>query len=119
MRVNGAGDSFRHLVLEIEDVREVSAKATGPDVPAGFSVDKLGGNPQPPARAPDAALDDVTHARVAPGLTGIHRASLVRKGAAARDDKERADTRECGGDVLDGAAGEVVLLRIAAHVPEG
>ena len=45
--------------------------------------------------------------------------ALVDEGRVARDDEEPAQLRQRGDDVLADAVGEIILLRLAAHVGEG
>ena len=69
-------------------------------------------------RLAHAAFQDVAHAELPPDLPHVHGAALVGEARIAGDDEQPADLRERGDDVLDHAVGEVVLLRIAAHVRE-
>jgi hypothetical protein len=82
-------------------------------------VDQLAGDPHPVAGLSDRAFEHVTHAELPRRLVHIDRLALVTKARISGDDKQPGAARDCGGDLLDHAVGEVFLLRIAAHVLEG
>ena len=66
-----------------------------------------------------AALDHVADAEFFGDLLHMDGFALVDEGRVARDHEEPAQLGQRGDDVLADAVGEIVLLRIAAHVGEG
>ena len=73
---------------------------------------------RPPAVA-HAALEHVAHAELPRDLAHIRSLALVDEAGVAGDDEQPAQARERGDDVLGDPVGEVLLLRLAAHVGEG
>ncbi len=65
-----------------------------------------------------AALEHVAHAELAADLLHVDGPALVGEARVAGDHEQPADARQRGDDVLDDAVGEVLLLRVAAHVLE-
>ena len=118
-RLDGGRHRLRDAILQVEHVVQRAVEAIGPDMAGGFRFDQLAGDPQPGAGAAHATFQHVAHAELAAHLTHIHRTPLVGEGRIAGDDEEPAHAGERGCDVLDHAVGEVVLLRVAAHVLEG
>ena len=105
-------------VLEGEDVVERAVEVLGPEVRAGDAVDELGGDPEPVAGPPHAALEHVAHAELPRDLPHVDGAALVDEGRGAGDDGEAAEPAEGGDDVVDDAVAEPVLLRVGAEVGE-
>src|SRR5918997_6000522 len=118
-RLDRPGDRLRRAVLQAEDVGDVALDTICPDVPRRLGLYQLAGDPDPRAGLADAALQRVAHAERAADLAQVRLTPLVREGAGAPDDEERAHARERRGQLLRDAVGEVVLLRVAAEVLEG
>jgi hypothetical protein len=111
-------DRLRDFVLQRENVVEVAVVALGPDVAASRAIDKLSSDPDTAARFAHAAFEQVAHLELPRDLRRIDVLALEREGGVARGDPERRDLGKVGDDVLADAVGEVLLLRIAAHVGE-
>src|SRR5262249_54295799 len=60
-----------------EDIFEHPAIAFGPDMRAGLRLDQLGGYADSVAGAPDAALQHIANAELAPHLLDVDRPALV------------------------------------------
>src|SRR5271169_6256076 len=69
-------------------------------------------------RPPALRTEHVAHAKLAANLLHIDGLPFVRKTRIAGEDEQPADARQRGNDVLDHAVGEVLLLRVAAHILE-
>src|SRR4030095_3217322 len=99
-------------VLDAEDIGEVPVIAVGPDMAAGLSVDQLGGDAYPVARLAHAAFEHMADTQLLRDVAHIDRLALEREGGVARDDLERRNLGEVGGDVLADAVAEIFLLGI-------
>src|SRR5262245_60612670 len=75
-RRNRAGQ----LILDGENVLELTVVALGPAMGAGHGIDELHGDTNPVTTATNAALQDVTHSQLAPHLTHVRRSTLVLEG---------------------------------------
>src|ERR1700720_3046651 len=84
-----------------------------------LAVDELGRDPDALARLADAAFQDRGDVEAPAHLLHVGGPALVGEYRIARDDGKARDLREIGDDVLGDAIGEILLLRIAAHVVEG
>ena len=65
---------------------------------------------------PKAALENITHTKLASYLLDIDGFPLVSEARIARDDEQRLEPRQRCDDVLDHPISEKLLLRIAAQV---
>ena len=83
---------------------------------AARRVDQLGGDAHPPARAPNAALENVARAEILGEFRQADRLEL--EGGRARDDLQLAEARQVGDDVLGEAVGEI-LVDLGAQIVEG
>ena len=118
-RRDRAGDLVGHLVLDGEDVLEAAIVALGPDVMPIGCVDELRGDANAVPGFAHAAFEHVAHAKFAADLAHVDRLALVGERRVARDDEQPARSRQRRDDILGDAVGEILLLRIAAHVLEG
>src|SRR4051812_6728621 len=66
----------------------------------------------------DRAFQEIPHAEFAADLARIDGLTFVGEGRVPGDDEEPPDPAQGRGDVLHDAVGEVLLVRIAAHVAE-
>ena len=73
---------------------------------------------KPLAGAAHAAFEHVAHAELARDLLHVDRAVLVDECRVARDDEQPADAGQAGDQVFRNAVGEILLIRIVAHVGE-
>jgi len=115
-RFDRAGDTRCYLVLKLENAVEGAVNAVCPDVSAGRRVDKLGSDAYPVAALADAAFEHVAHAQFAADLLQVDRFALVGEARIAGDHEQPRKARNCGGDILDDAVGEILLLRVAAEI---
>ena len=116
LRLDRRDDGLGDLVLHREHIGELAVVAFGPDVAAGCDVVELRGDPHPVAFLADAAFDHVADAELLGDLLQVDRLALVDERRVAGDDEEPAQLRQRGDDVLADAVGEILLLRLAAHV---
>ena len=117
--MHGRRDPARDVVLDLEDVRQRTVVALGPDVVVGTRVDQLGGHAHLGLRATDASFHDVRGAQLAPHRDEVVRAAAVGKGRLARDHGEPPPARESGDQLLDQTIREELLAGIVAEVVEG
>src|SRR4051794_2451528 len=81
-------------------------------------VNQLSGDANLAASFADAALKDISHAQFTAHLANVRRCPFVYEARVPGDHEELLRPRQRGDDVLDDAVGEVLLLRVAAHVLE-
>src|SRR5262245_17318635 len=74
------GNRAGQLILDREDVLELTVVALGPAMGAGYGIDELHGDANPITAAANAALQDVAHSELAPYLTHVHRFAPVLEG---------------------------------------
>src|SRR5271166_6977016 len=77
-----------NVVLDGEDVRKVSVKALGPEMPACLGVNQLRRNAHPVARFADASLKDVADAQVLADVAYIDIPALEGEAGVARDHEQ-------------------------------
>ena len=111
-------DGSRQFVLDGEHVVEIAIVGVGPHRGAVAGVHQAGGDAQPVALAPHAALHHVADAQFLRDLGQVTPAaeSLCR---GSRHHAQPAHLGEHGRQVLYQAEAEVVVLRIGAGVLEG
>ena len=117
-RLDRTHHTFGNAILEVEHIAAIAFKAVGPELRARGSIDELSGDAKAIATAPDATLQHISHAKLAPDLTHIDRLAPVGERRIARDHEQRAAARQRDNHLLRHAVGEVVLLRVSAHVRE-
>src|SRR5207302_1638404 len=83
----GDRDRCGDLVLQYEDFHEITVIAFGPDVLAGFGLDKLRRDADPTAGLAQSAFEDIAHPQFAPDLFHIHGTTLVGEAGIARDNE--------------------------------
>src|SRR5262252_4290686 len=83
---------------------------------ARFGIDELACDAHAVCCSAHAALEHVANAKVAANLRHTDGAALVGEARIAGDHEEPPYMRKRSDDVLDHAVGEVILLRITAHV---
>ena len=106
------------FVLQGKNVVHRPIVTLGPEMGAIIRFDQLRRDPHPARGFAHAAFEHVTHAEFAADLLDVDRLALVDEGRVAGDDEQPFEPRQTGGDVLDQPVGEILLLRIAAHVLE-
>src|SRR5215471_7700280 len=100
-RFDDAGDTDRHLVLQLENIFERAVEVVCPEMRAALGLDQLCGDAHPVAALAHTALKDIAHAEFAPHPLHIDELALVGEARIARDDKEPADAGERGNDLLN------------------
>ena len=81
---------------------------------AGFGIDQLGVDPDPIARASDAALQHIAHPELAADLLGVHRFVLVGEGRIAGDHEYPEAPRQIGCQIVSDPISEILLPAIFA-----
>ena len=111
-------DSRRDLVLDGEDVRGVAIESLRPEVEAARDIGQLGGDPQPAARRPNAALEDVVDGEGPRdrGQVGALLPRPKRRGPGCHADP--VDPHERVHDLLGHALAEVILVFRGTQVRE-
>ena len=89
-----------------------------PEVRAVLCVDQLRRDADAVAALANAALQNVSDAKLLRRLADIDRTSFVNEAGIACDDPQSRQLRQGGDDVLDQTIAEIILLGIAAHVLE-
>ena len=77
MRGENRGDRTRDLVLNCEDIFQLSIVALGPTVGACSSINQLRRDANPITTAANAALEHVAHAKFTAHLAHIYCLTLV------------------------------------------
>ena len=95
-----------------------AVEAVGPYMHVSGSIDQLAGDAHPVPSFPDRAFEDVAHAELARDLLHVDRFALVGEARIAGDHEQPGAARDCGGDFLDHAVGEVILSGVAAQIGE-
>ena len=114
-----AGDDLRDdAVLHLEELFGADLHLLGPERRAGRGLAELARHPHRAAQTADAAGQHVAHPEPAPDLARIGLPAAVEERRGARDHHQLAQAGERHDDVLDDAVGEVLVLRIAAEIPE-
>jgi hypothetical protein len=113
-----ACNALRDLVLNGEDIGEVSVIPLRPDVRSGGCVNQLRRDADPVRRFPHAAFEHITYAQLAAHLLYVDGATFVSEGRVPGDDEEPTHPRQRRDDVIHDPVGEILLLGIAAHVLE-
>src|ERR1700755_3265726 len=88
LRCNRADNARRDAVLKSKNVVESTLEPFGPEVHTACSVDQLAIDANTLAGLSHAAFQDVSNAKIATHLLGIHGAALVSEGRVPRDDEE-------------------------------
>ena len=118
-RRDGDGHGLSDFVLHGENVGKVTVVALGPDMIAGFGLDKLCGHPDAVAGFTETAFEHVADAEFTPDLFHIDRTALEGKGRIPGDHEKRGIAGQRRDDVLGDPIGEELLLGVAAHVLNG
>src|SRR3954453_11424452 len=79
-RFDGGYHGLSHLVLQAEDVEEVTLKPLRPDLMCGLGLRQSAGHSDAPAGAAYRTLEHIAHAEFPPYLAQIHRLIFVGKG---------------------------------------
>src|SRR6266550_4567833 len=117
-RLDCACNALCDLVLNGEDIGEVSVIPLGPDVRSGGCVNQLRRDTDSVRRFPHAAFEHITYPQLAAHLLHVDSATLVGEGRVPSDDEEPTRPRQCRDDVIHDPVREILLLGVAAHVLE-
>ena len=112
------GDGARDLVLDLEDLLELSVVALGPKLIPVLGVDELRRDPKPFPRLPDAPLEYAAHLELLAHLSRIHVLPLEGERRSSRRHAKPLDLPESVDDLLGDLIGEELVLRVGAHVGE-
>src|ERR1700722_19425677 len=107
-----------NLVLNCENVLELSIVSFGPDVCFGLAVDKLNSDPDAIGRFAYASFNNVVDTEFPRNLLRLNGLALMYKNCITRDHEQLTETRQLGDDVLSQAVRQKLLLRIAADIDE-
>src|SRR5262245_23198962 len=100
-RHQGADDVCSHLVLQSEDVAELTLVTICPDVVARFGVHELADDAHAAASLPYTSPENVSDTKFAPDLPDIDQPPFVGERGVARDDKERREPTQGCDDLCD------------------
>ena len=115
---NRGDDGLRQLVLNIEELLDAAIETLAPQMVAWYGVNQLGGDANPAAHCTDTAFDDVAHAEVTCDAADVKGLVAILKRRVPGNHEQRTGARQFGDDVFSDAIGEILLLRLAAHIGE-
>src|SRR5208282_1154103 len=115
----GCGDGRRHLVLDGENVLELSIVPFGPEMRLGLAVDELHRDPDAIRRLSHTSFRDVVDAEFSCDLLRLDRLAFVDKDSVARDHEKLTETRQFGDDVFRKSVGEKFLRRSPLMLTNG
>ena len=107
-------DAGSNLVLKVEYFFEFTIKTARPEIYPALGINKLSRDTNLVFGLSHAAIQQITHAKLAPDLFHIHSSALVSETRIACDHKQPVKAREGHCNVLDNAVGKVILLWIGA-----
>src|SRR5208282_6860557 len=113
LRLQRAGDPRRDLVLQGEQVADITVEPLGPELRTGFGIDELNVDPYLVGGPLDAALEDVTHAQFSADPLDII-VSLVGESGVAGDHQASLDARDVGRQIFRDPISEILLPRVVA-----
>ena len=119
LRFDRGDDRLGDFVLHREDVGEAAIVTLRPDVASCCDVVELRRDAHAVAVLTHAAFDDVANSEFLPDLLDVDGLAFEGKRRVARDDEEPAQLGKGGDEVFADAVGEILLLRIVAHVDKG
>src|SRR5215472_9780301 len=117
-RLEDAGDARSDLVLKVEDIFQRPIEMIRPQMRPGTRVDQLTGNADPITAPAHRPFEQVTDTQFLADPLHIDVLALIRKSRIAGGNKQPADAREGGNDLLDHAVSEIFLLRVTAEIVE-
>src|SRR5262249_33589270 len=90
----------------------------GPQMCAIRCIDELRGDAHPIRSPAYASFEEIAHAQFAADLLHVERSTFVGAAVIPVDDEQPSEAAQCRDNVFDNAVGEILLLRIVAHVLE-
>src|ERR1700730_8749863 len=87
-------------------------------MPACGGLYQLAGDANAIARFPHASIQTIAHAESSSHLLDVDSPPFVRETGVSSNDEQRLEARQRSDDIFPHAVGEILLLRIAAHVLE-
>src|SRR3981189_2205336 len=115
-RFYAGSDADRRSVLKVESAFLWAIEAPSPKMRAGSCIDQLGGDAHALTRIAHRAFEHVVNAELPPDLLHVGRLGFGCKTRLTGDDKEPADPRQRGGNLLHHPVREILLLRVATDV---
>ena len=106
-------------MLKLEDILKGTIETISPEMRVGDRVKQLRGYADAVSSLANRALQHIHDAKFFADLLHVHRPTLVSEARISGDDKERANARQRGDDLLNHAIDEISLLGVAAHIREG
>jgi hypothetical protein len=86
---------------------------------ASGCINELGRDAQAPSRIAHRAFEHIVHAELTVDFLHVDRLPSVGKARIASHDKQPAELRKRGDDLLEHAVGDIFLLRVAAQIGKG
>src|SRR5688572_29625431 len=109
---------MRYLILDGEDVGQVSVVAFSPQMATRLAGDELRADPQAASSFANTSFQDVADVHGSGDLLGVDDLAFESERAVASHDLQRRNLRKVGDDVLGDSIAEVFLLAIVAEIYE-
>src|SRR5262249_2994666 len=113
------GDFERGLLLNGEDVFQVTIEIIRPELKTGRTINQLSGDPHAIGSFAHAAFEQVANAELAPNLLDVLLSSFEARDRGARSYLKTVNVRELGNNFFGDAIDEVLILRIGTEILEG
>ena len=108
----------RDLLLDGEHVRDLALVLLAPELRTRLHVHQVHLHVQRVAQLTDAPRQNCSHVQLATHRLRVGLTSLVAEGRRARDDAQPLELRHAVNQRLRNAVGQVLCVRVAAHVGE-
>ena len=108
--LEGFGDALRDFILDGEHILKLAVVALRPHGAGGAGFDQARRDAQALARAPKAALEDVSGVQFAPHVRRAHRLVAISEHRRARQHPQVLNLRELGDDIFRDAVAEVFVI---------
>ena len=117
-RLDSAGDGIRDLVLQLEQVGEVTVEPLCPKMRVCFGINQLGVDAHPSARPANASFQKVAHAQLATDLPRFARPVPVGECCIARNHQHVRESGQGGRQILGDPVSKILLAWVTAKIVE-
>ena len=113
------GNGARNLILDGEDILHLPVVAVGPQLEAVSGVHQLGGDADPIAGAPNAAVKNVDNAKFGGNLADLRVLALKRERRTPRGHTQAVNLTQRDQNFFGQSVAEILVLLIRAQIDEG